>query len=795
MSSILSSSGRDHDGGIPPPESATVAATPIGLTTAEARQRRGEFGLNIVVETDVPLWRIFLTKFWAPVPWMLEAAIILQLALGEYFEALVVGGLLVFNATLGLIQEGRANASLAALKSRLAPTALVRRDGEWLRCPAAELVPGDAIRLPLGALVPADASIVSGAVMVDQSMLTGESVPIDANPGSQVYAGSLVRRGQAIAGVTATGAKTYFGRAAELVRLARAASTEQAAIFAATRNLAIANGTIAALIVIYAFAVALPVADLVRLGLTALLATIPVALPATFTLSAAFGAQALARRGVLLTRLSAAHEAAAMDVLCADKTGTLTRNALEVAEVTAMPGFDRSRVLMLAALASSDGDQDPIDGAIRVAAAKAAGGGTTEQVTRFIPFDPATRMSEAFARDLDGSEFRIIKGAFEVIAELAETPAEATRLVNDLAERGHRVIAVAIGASKSLQLVGLIALSDPPREDSADLIATLRGMHVRTVMMTGDSPVTATAIARTVGIDGAVCPPDRISSAFGIDEFGVYARVVPEEKYRLVKALQGHGHVVGMCGDGTNDAPALRQAQIGIAVSSATDVAKAAAGMVMTEPGLAGVVFAIREGRIGFQRLLTYTFNMLVKKIEIVLFLAVGLGLTGHAVMTPVLMVLMLLTNDFLSMSLTTDRASFAPSPSIWRMRDITRAAVVLGVCKLGFSTAMLAIGKFKLGLTPEELQTLAFVTIVFGNQAVLYVLRERRHMWRSKPGAWVLASSVLDIGVVSVLAWSGTLMTPLPLGIAAAVFTAAAGFAVVLDQIKMPVMRAFKIE
>jgi H+-transporting ATPase len=270
--------------------------------------------------------------------------------------------------------------------------------------------------------------------------------------------------------------------------------------------------------------------------------------------------------------------------------------------------------------------------------------------------------------------------------------------------------------------------------------------------------------------------------------------VVPEEKYRLVKALQGGGHVVGMCGDGTNDAPALRQAQIGIAVSSATDVAKAAAGMVMTEPGLAGIVFAVREGRIGFQRLLTYTFNMLVKKIEIVLFLAVGLGLTGHAVMTPVLMVLMLLTNDFLSMSLTTDRASFAPSPSIWRMRDITRAAVVLGVCKLGFSTTMLAVGKFTLGLGPQEIQTLAFVTLVFGNQAVLYVLRERRHMWCSKPGAWVLASSALDIGVVSALAWSGTLMAPLPMGIVAAVFTAAAGFAVVLDQIKVPVMRAFKI-
>ena len=275
----------------------------------------------------------------------------------------------------------------------------------------------------------------------------------------------------------------------------------------------------------------------------------------------------------------------------------------------------------------------------------------------------------------------------------------------------------------------------------------------------------------------------------------MFARVVPEQKYRLVKALQRHGHVVGMCGDGVNDAPALRQAQIGIAVSSATDAAKAAAGMVLTEPGLAGIVFAVREGRIGFQRLLAYTFNMLVKKTEIVLFLAIGLGLTGHAVLTPALMVLLFMTNDFLAMSLTTDRASPAPSPSVWRMRNITSAAIVLGLSKLAFSTSLLAYGKFRLGLSAQELQTLAFVTLVFGNQAVLYVLRERRHMWASRPSNWVLASSVIDIGIVSALALSGTLMEPLPARVIAAIFVAAIGFAFILDRIKLPVTAAFKVE
>ena len=324
-------------------------------------------------------------------------------------------------------------------------------------------------------------------------------------PAAEVYAGSLVRRGQAIAEVTATGAKTNFGRTAELVRVAHAASTEQAAIFGVTRNLAIVNGAVAVLIIAYAYVAEMPAADQIRLALTALLATIPLALPATFTLSAAFGAQLLARRGVLLTRLSAAHEAAAMDVLCADKTGTLTRNALEVADVVAMPGFDRERVLALAALASSEGDQDLIDAAVR-AAAKAAGRDAPERLVRFVPFDPETKISEAFALDRNGNEIHIAKGAFEVIGKLAEAPADSRRQVDDLAAQGYRVLAVAAGAPNALRLAGLIALSDPPREEFGELIAALRDMSVRTIMVTGDSAVTAAAIADKVGIAGAVYP-------------------------------------------------------------------------------------------------------------------------------------------------------------------------------------------------------------------------------------------------------------------------------------------------
>jgi H+-transporting ATPase len=752
---------------------ATISDAAAGLTRAEAGRRLGESGPNTVSEKASPRWLSFLAKFGGPVPWLLEAAVLLQLWLGAHVEAGVIGGLLLFNATLGFVQEGRANAALAALKNRLAPTALVRRDGEWVRLPAAGLVPGDAIRLPLGALVPADALLISGSVMVDQSTLTGESIPVEAGPGSTVYAGSMVRRGQAVAEVTATGSKTYFGRAAELVRVARHPSTEQTAILAVTRNLALVNGTVAALIIIYAFAMGLPGENVTRLALTALLATIPVALPATFALSAAFAAQMLAQHGALLTSLTAVHEAAAMDVLCADKTGTLTQNAMQVAEVVPMPGFDRERVLALAALASSEAGQDSIDTAIR-AGVRAA----PEHLIRFEPFDPATKVSLAVARDRHGGELQIAKGAFEALAQRMQVPEDASRTVDDLAGRGHRVIAVAAGPENALRLAGLVALADPPREDSAALVATLREMGVQTVMVTGDSPATAAAIARKVGIDG-----------------DVFARVVPEEKYRLVKTLQGRGHVVGMCGDGTNDAPALRQAQIGIAVSGATDVAKAAAALVLTEPGLAGIVHAVREGRVAFQRLLAFTFNMLVKKTEIVLFLAIGLGVTGRAVMTPTLMVLMLVTNDLLAMSLTTDRASPARSPSRWWMRNITGAGIALGACKLAFSVGVLAYGRFRLGLEPEALQTLAFVVLVFGSQAVLYVVRERRRLWSSAPSAWVLAASLADIGIVFALAPGGILMAPLSWRIVAAVLGATIGFSVVLDQLKRPVFAAFKLE
>jgi len=758
-----------------------------GLTSDEARRRMEKFGPNAVPDTNLHPLRRALEKFWAPVPWMLEAAIVLELVLGKYVEAAIIAALLVFNAALGLFQESRAQATLAALKSRLALNASVRRDGAWKTVPAAELVPGDVVKLSLGSVVAADVSLTGGEVLLDQSMLTGESVPIEAGAGVQTYAGALVRRGEAVAEVTATGARTKFGRTAELVRTAHVVSSQQKAVLRVVRNLAAFNGVVIVMLVAYATFLKMPLAEIIPLVLTAVLASIPVALPATFTLAAALGARALAKLGVLPTRLSAVDEAASIDVLCADKTGTLTKNALTVTTVRPMSGFDEAHVLALAALASSDGGQDPVDGAIRAAAASKAVSDAPKLI-KFAAFDPAKKMSEATATDSMGSPQRIVKGAFAVVIGLAQPSPTATAAAKELEEQGFRVLAVAAGPPTAMKLVGLIALSDPPRTDSAALVTELHGLGVRTVMVTGDAPATAVIVAHAVGLDGAICPPGPIPDAVHPEQFAVFAGVLPEDKYKLVKAFQTGGHTVGMCGDGANDAPALRQAQMGIAVSTATDVAKSAAGMVLTEPGLAGIVTAVKEGRVTFQRILTYTLNSIIKKIVTVLFLIVGLIMTGRAILTPLLMVIVMITGDFLSMSLTTDNVRASPMPNTWRIGRLTMAGVVMAICLLAFCSGVLAVGKFEMGLKIEALRTLAFTALVFGSQATLYAIRQRRHLWGSRPSLWLAASSVADVLIASTLAVGGIAMTALSALIVVGTLAAAIALAVVLDLVKLPV-------
>ena len=774
------------------PESQ-APAQPSGLTSEDARQRLAQGSANAIADVaQHPLQRA-VGKLWAPVPWMLEAAIVLQLGLGDYAEAAVVACLLLFNAGLGFVQEGRAQATLDALKSRLALVATVRRDGIWTTAPASSLVPGDLVRLSLGSVVAADVRLDNGSMLVDQSMLTGESLPVEIGAGDPAYAGALVRRGEAVAVVTATGARTKFGRTAELVRGANAESSQQKAIFRVVRNLAVFNGAVTVLLAGYALLLHMPLSGVVPLVLVAVLSSIPVALPSMFTLAAAVGARSLARRGVLPTRLSAVDEAGGIDVVCSDKTGTLTRNELAVVSVQAMPGVDEAHVLALAALASSEGGQDPVDAAIRDAASRTpASDGPT--LVSFLPFDPATKRAEATVRLAGGVPGRVVKGAFAVVAGLSQTPPDAASAVDALEAKGFRVLAVASGPPAQLVMEGLIALSDPPRDDAAKLVSELGGLGVRVVMVTGDAAVTAQFVATAIGLAGAVYARTPLPEDIQADAFSVYAGVLPEDKFKLVKALQRAGHGVGMCGDGANDAPALRQAQMGIAVSTATDVAKSSAGLVLTEPGLGGVVASIKEGRTTYQRILTYTLRTIVHKVVQVLFLAIGLVVTGQAILTPLLMVLMMVTGDFLAMSSSTDNVRPSPRPSVWRIGNLTKVGLGMGLADLAFCVACLALGRFAFGLGILELRTLTVVTLVFSSQALFYVARERQHIWSSVPGRWVIASSVVDVTIITVLALRGLLMAPLPAGIVASLFAAACVFAFVLDVVKLALFKRFQV-
>ena len=774
---------------VPPSPPATPVQNTAsgGLTSAEAASRFQKDGPNAMPDTSAHPLRNALTKFWAPVPWLLEASIVLQVVLHKYLEAAVIAGLLVFNAALAYFQEGRAQATLTALKSRLALNASVRRDGAWKTIPATDLVRGDLVKLSLGGVVAADVRLLDGSVSLDQSMLTGESLPLEGGPGVSTYAGALVRRGEATAEVTATGVHTKFGRTAELVRTAHVVSSQQKAVLRIVRNLAIFDGTVILLIGGYAYFHAMPWSEIIPLLLTSVLASIPVALPATFTLATALGARALAAVGVLPTRLSAVDEAATINVLCSDKTGTLTLNELSVTSVRPMPGFDEAHVLGMATLASSEGGQDSVDAAIRSASSHKPSS-DLPKLTKFVPFDPAKKTSEATATDAKGGAQRIIKGAFTVVAALTVSSPTAAGIADELEKQGFRVLAVAAGPPASVHIIGLISLSDPPRNDSTLLISELKTLGVRTVMVTGDAPATADIVARAVGLDGAICPPGPLPKALKPEDFAVFASILPEGKFDLVKAFQKGGHTVGMCGDGANDAPALRQAQIGIAVSTATDVAKSAAGVVLTKAGLGGIVAAVKEGRITFQRILSYTLNSVIKKIVQVLFLAVGLVMTGHAVLTPMLMVIVMITGDFLAMSLTTDRVQPSKLPNSWRIGRITSASAILGGFFLAFCISILVVGKFRMGLGIESLRTLSVVAIVYGGQATIYAIRDRRQLWGLRPTIWLVLSSIADLLIISTLAIRGIAMAPVSSSLVASEFAAAIVFFLILDVVKIPV-------
>ncbi len=755
-------------------------AEPRGLSDGEAVERLARFGPNSVPEQRTSPARMLLKKLTGPVPWMLEAALVLEIVQRRWIEAAIVAVLLFFNAALSFVQERRAQGALDLLRRRLRVVARVRRGDVWTVVPADQVVPDDVIHVQMGDLVPADLRLFRGAVLLDQSALTGESAPIEAQSGSAAYAGSVVRRGEATGVVSATGARSYFGRTAELVGMAKSASHLEELIRGIVTYLIILDAIIAACVVVDAAVRTLPLLDVVPFVLMLLVASVPVALPATFTLAGAIGALDLARRGVLVTRLTAVEEAAAMEVLCSDKTGTLTQNRLTLVGLYPHPPFTPAQLLEFASAACDEAGQDPIDLAIlaRQSAAFKA------RRLSFTPFDPATKRASAVVQ-VAGDTLTVVKGAPLAVASLLHV---ATLEVGPEAQQdGERLLAVAVGPESRLALAGYLGFRDPLRADSKDVVRELGELGVRVLMITGDAIPTAAAVARDLEMGSRVCGRDRASSPRDCD---VFAGVLPEDKFRIVRALQGARQVVGMTGDGVNDAPALKQAEVGIAVESAADVAKAAASIVLTKPGLGGVLAAVEVGRRIYQRMLTYTLNKIVKTLEVGLFLGIGFFLTGGMVVTPRQILLLLFTNDFVTMSIASDRVTVSRRPEHWNVRALIVSGVLLATGWLALSLGTIAFARWGLRLPMSVVQTAGFFVLVLGGQANVYLVRERSRLWHSQPGLWLVLASAGDLALVTVFVTRGWLMEPLPARLAVMIALATICVLVLLDTIKVRFFR-----
>ncbi len=704
-------------------------ALPVGLTDADARARLARDGPNEVAQRRVHPGLRFAAKFWGLSAWMLEAIALLSLVLRKWDDVWIALALLAVNAVIGFLQEQRASVAVAALRQRMQVSARVRRGGAWRVVAARELVRDDAVRLRAGDFVPADVRVLDGTLRVDQSTLTGESRDIDKAIGDPVYSGSIVRAGEATAVVTATGAATYYGRTTQLVDVARPKLHVEGVVTRVVRWLLAIVGAQALVVLSGSLGAGPPLADTLPLALVLLMSAVPVALPVMFTVSMALGSVELARRGVLVTRLSAAEDAANMDLLCADKTGTLTQNRLSLGGALPQAGFSADDVIRIGALASDEADQDPIDLAFLNAARKRRLLEAPPRRIAFEPFSAQTRRTGAVIEE-DGRRVRVLKGALATIVDLcavdAATRAQLQASAEEQARRGYRVLAVARAAGDaSPQLAGLALLHDPPRADSRALIDELRSLGVGVKMLTGDAAPIAREVARTLGVT----------------DFA--AEVLPEGKYAVVTELQRKGHVVGMTGDGVNDAPALRQAEVGIAVVGATDVARAAASVVLTGEGLACIVDLVKGGRAIYQRVLTWIINKVGTAILKSAFVTVPFVATGKLVISALGMVLLLLMTDFVTIALATDRVRASPVPETWRIGPQIGVAAVLGVLMLAEALAVLAFGWHRFGLDLHDglREAFAFQTLLFFSLASVVSARERRVFWSSLPSRALAAA------------------------------------------------------
>jgi len=743
----------------------------VGLNSFEAEARLKQYGYNEVPEKKTnPLAR-FAKTFWGLTAWMLEAIIIISWLLHRYPDLYIVAGLLVFNSILGFAEEQRASSAVEALKKRLQVSARVLRDGSWKVVTARELVPGDIVRNRSGDFVPADIKIASGELEVDQSALTGESVNQEKKIEEILYSGSIVKRGESNGIVVSTGVNTYFGRTVQLVQLAKPKLHMEEVVSNVVRWLLAIVVLLVALALVFSVLETKNLVDLLPIILVLLLSAIPVALPAMFTVSMAIGAMELAKKGVLVTTLSASEDAATMNVLCADKTGTITMNRLSIAKVIPSKGFSEQQVLFYGALASQEANQDPIDLSFLAMVKQQNLLDPSFKQKGFTPFDPKTRRTEALVQQ-NNHEFRVMKGAVNVIARACgldgKTLEQLESQMSEFAEKGYRTLAVAkTNAEEQPELVGLVTLHDPPRLDSKQLIHELRELGISVKMLTGDALPIAKEVAADVGLgDNVIRAADlkefmkenAIEAAEAADKSDGFAEIYPEDKYTIVKSLQAAKHVVGMTGDGVNDAPALRQAEVGIAVSSATDVAKSAASVVLMNEGLSSIVDLVKNGRVIYERITAWILSKIVRTLQIAVFVVLSYLLTGNYVVSAFAIILYFFMTDFVKIALSIDNLNWSRKPDTWNVVGLVKVSSILSALIIVESFALLyvALNVFHLTVVDQTLFTFTFEILFYSAMFLIFNVRERGHFWNSRPSRTLLIAIVLSMIAAIVLTTVG---------------------------------------
>lgn len=774
--------------------------SPRGLTRAEAAKRLIHYGPNEIAEQKINPLLKFLSYFWGPIPWMIEIAVVLSAVVGHWPDFFIILVLLLANGVVGYTEERQAGNAIDALKAKLAITARVLRNGEWITVPSRDVVPGDLIRLRLGDVVPADARLLDGdGVEVDQSALTGESLPANRGAGEALFSGSIVRQGEANALVYATGTDTYFGKTAELVTDAHTVSHFQRAVLKIGNYLIILAIALVVVIVVTSLLRGNEMLTTLQFALVLTVAAIPVAMPTVLSVTMAVGARVLAKKQAIVSRLVAIEELAGVDVLCADKTGTLTRNSLTLGIPFAVDGVTPESVMRDAALASRAGNDDSIDRAV-LAGVPDLEALNAFTISHYVPFDPVGKRTEATVTAANGTTFRVTKGAPQVILALADNAAQISaatnRAVDDFAARGFRSLGVGrTDENGQWQFIGVLPLFDPPRDDAAMTITTARAMGVSVKMVTGDALAIAKETAAKVGLGtdifdaaglGEVRKVESAEVAESIELADGFAQVFPEHKYHIVDVLQQRGHIVGMTGDGVNDAPALKKADCGIAVSAATDAARAAADIVLLNSGLSVIVDAIKESRKIFQRMNSYAMYRITETLRVLLFMTVAILVFNFYPLTAVMIVMLALLNDGAILSIAYDKVHYRNEPEAWNMPQVLGIATVLGVMGPIAAFGMFYLGDRVFDLGHERVQTLMYVMLSVAGHLTIFLTRTRGPFWSIRPARILLIAVLGTQAIATLIAVYGLFMAPLGWVWAGVVWIYALVWFLISDRIKL---------